>query len=649
MARITTRERWGFTPYSINNRGERDIPLIYLKTARWRNVQGSTGYFVNIPTRPAQYYPVEFNHNFVCWTEITWNAPNNRWDVVRPAGPDYRCDIFEDEVRTAGQVGPIDGEPNPGPRTPTPSTDDEEEGRESENSEGTVETGAPGDTTEEERLANLAESIHINPPAMTTMTEPTEIMTEGATYIRREMVGEINPQTGHWEHRTADDEAALRRAQEPDRPDPPSGGPERLPELPPIRLPQDDQPRRRLPRGGGGFPGGGGYLGGGGVPPGGPPGGGWGPPPMPMPQAHQGKLVGEPPTIYDGDRKKTTLFINEWELYWAVNNDNALMINPYRRAMFFLTYIKGSRVNEWVMAVNRWLARQIQGGINTADEQLWNEVAASFTRRFADSLAKENAQSILRAGVKMKGEDIDAYVVEIEELIRLAEYRFDVPQTIETFMDGLPTGLYQKVLELDRPTTYKQWKQAAINRQQDYIHMKARLKVHHGGMSNSRPRGWMPRQMMPDPNAMDTSAGRTWGRVTGSDEMNPATMPRRGYVPRGGFMQGNQRGGRQQDLREVECYTCHKKGHLSRNCPQHTWNRPNNAQRSWTPRPSQGHEAVVDDRSICNEEPVITARGNTQTPQQQADTWLRGVASAGEDIQELVMRDLVGREGFQNA
>ncbi len=40
----------------------------------------------------------------------------------------------------------------------------------------------------------------------------------------------------------------------------------------------------------------------------------------------------------------------------------------------------------------------------------------------------------------MKGEDIDAYIIEIEELIQLAEYRFDVPQTIETFTDGLPTG-----------------------------------------------------------------------------------------------------------------------------------------------------------------------------------------------------------------
>ncbi|SRR6266571_394069 len=107
---------------------------------------------------------------------------------------------------------------------------------------------------------------------------------------------------------------------------------------------------------------------------------------------------------------------------------------------------------------------------------------------------------------------------------------------------------------------------------------------------------------------------------------------------------------RTRDLHEVECYTCHKKGHLSRNCPQHTWNKSsNNEARNWTSCSSQGCEAVVDDRSICEEEQSFVARSSTQTPQQQADTWLRGVATAGEDVQELVMRDLVGREGFQNA
>ncbi len=91
---------------------------------------------------------------------------------------------------------------------------------------------------------------------------------------------------------------------------------------------------------------------------------------------------------------------------------------------------------------------------------------------------------------------------------------------------------------------------------------------------------------------------------------------------------------------------CHKKGHLCRNCLQHTWNRNNTRQ---TPRSSQGCDAIVDDRSICDEEQTLIARSSTQTLQQQADTWLRGMATAGEDMQELVMRDLVGREGFQNA
>ncbi len=118
----------------------------------------------------------------MCWTKITWNTPQNRWNVERPTGPDYRCDIFEDEVQTAGQVGPVDGQPSQTPRTPAPSTEDEEEG--SKGSKNTVESGAPGNTTKEERLADLAESIHINPPAMATMTEAAEVIVEEPTYLR---------------------------------------------------------------------------------------------------------------------------------------------------------------------------------------------------------------------------------------------------------------------------------------------------------------------------------------------------------------------------------------------------------------------------------------------------------------------------------
>jgi len=92
------------------------------------------------------------------------------WNVVRPAGPDYHCNIFEDKVQTAENIGAIDGHPPPAPRTPAPSTDSQEE-QESEQSDNTIESERPGNTTEEEGLTNLAESIHINSPEMATMTE----------------------------------------------------------------------------------------------------------------------------------------------------------------------------------------------------------------------------------------------------------------------------------------------------------------------------------------------------------------------------------------------------------------------------------------------------------------------------------------------
>jgi len=45
------------------------------------------------------------------------------------------------------------------------------------------------------------------------------------------------------------------------------------------------------------------------------------------------------------------------------------------------------------------------------------DVAMSFTRRFANNLEKENAQALLKKGIKMTGEDIDMYVVQFEELV----------------------------------------------------------------------------------------------------------------------------------------------------------------------------------------------------------------------------------------
>jgi len=74
------------------------------------------------------------------------------------------------------------------------------------------------------------------------------------------------------------------------------------------------------------------------------------------------------------------------------------------------------------------------------------------------------------------------------------------------------------------------------------------------------------------------------------------------------------------------------------------WNKPST---SWPPScPSQGREAIVDDQSIIGEEPD---HNTTMMPQQTASAWLRSVTNEGDEVRDLVMRDLLGKEDFPSA
>ncbi len=155
-------------------------------------------------------------------------------------------------------------------------------------------------------------------------------------------------------------------------------------------------------------------------------------------------------------------------------------------------------------------------------------------------MEKEDAQAQLRRGIKMKEGDIDVYVAQFEELTHMAGYRLDEPQTIDTFTAGLPLNLYLKTFELNQPRTYQQWREAVVKWQQQYVHAKARMDTHKN--TNPRPQigGWAPRGQLSHLDAMDTSAGRTRGRLAGSEEINYHAPP---YAPRGGALQRGRGGG----------------------------------------------------------------------------------------------------------
>src|SRR6266702_6058626 len=107
-------------------------------------------------------------------------------------------------------------------------------------------------------------------------------------------------------------------------------------------------------------------------------------------------------------------------------------------------------------------------------------------------MEKEDAQAQLRKGIKMKDGDINAYVAQFKELARMAGYRLDEPQTIDTFMARLPLNLYLKTFELEQPRTYQQWREVVVKHQQQYVHAQARMDAHKNNNPKPRIGGWAP-------------------------------------------------------------------------------------------------------------------------------------------------------------
>jgi hypothetical protein len=228
------------------------------------------------------------------------------------------------------------------------------------------------------------------------------------------------------------------------------------------------------------------------------------------------------------------------------------MRNTYQQAMLFLTYIQGPIVNKWVKGVNAWLRGQI---INQrwapTDKRLWNEVFDSFNRQFANVMEQEDAQVALAKGLQLEKGDLDKLITEFEQLVHhtagILQYNpiqsailqnligqifateldyigecpqchtgYDVNQDLVLciFTSALPNAMYKYIVRTMPPNTmYEQWRAAAINQQQIYVHMRNRVDCFKTKTKPPPTNNWKPfnnqwRNPQRDPNAMDTSPGR---------------------------------------------------------------------------------------------------------------------------------------------
>jgi hypothetical protein len=61
----------------------------------------------------------------------------------------------------------------------------------------------------------------------------------------------------------------------------------------------------------------------------------------------------------------------------------------------------------------------------------------SFRRQYADNQEQERAENILQRGIRMQGEDLDAYIAKYEGLVLEAGFNLHDRLCLKMFTDGL--------------------------------------------------------------------------------------------------------------------------------------------------------------------------------------------------------------------
>src|SRR3984885_10090246 len=153
----------------------------------------------------------------------------------------------------------------------------------------------------------------------------------------------------------------------------------------------------------------------------------------------------------------------------------------------------------------------------------WQVIEAEYKKAFVDYTEKEKANEELRR-LRMKDENVDAYIAQFRQLAHRGKQRLDEPETQRMFAMGLPGQLRDNCNLINDPRTFDEWAQAAQRNHQIWLRQKSMkpepnvpqklkplTKFHwenNKNNQNSTPKktGGLPRQFnQRDPNAMDTS------------------------------------------------------------------------------------------------------------------------------------------------
>jgi len=187
-----------------------------------------------------------------------------------------------------------------------------------------------------------------------------------------------------------------------------------------------------------------------------------------------GALKGNPPPIFTGDRSTTRKFINNFDLWKALNQQNDIMRKPFSRVVTLLTYMDGSLVDAWKEEQMHKLQEAMDDRAQETDKDLWDSFIERFKMAFTNQNQKEEAYQRL---CKLKqGENLDDFFAKFKQLAHEAGVPLDDKGTIETLKHTMKPPLTRAIIHSPSfdpntqiPWTFKKWEEQARKSHQQWL------------------------------------------------------------------------------------------------------------------------------------------------------------------------------------
>ena len=191
---------------------------------------------------------------------------------------------------------------------------------------------------------------------------------------------------------------------------------------------------------------------------------------------------------------------------------------------------------------------------------------------------------------------------------------------LDRFGSGWNPGLFTAIINNTEPRSWLDWTRAAQKYQQKYLLICTALGLKTGNPTQKlrkKPQtteqwkaAWNSRKNH-DPDAMDTTPGRTRARKIDADE-------------------------RTELMKAGKCFTCKKQGHLSRDCPQKPSQRPRINARAST-------SAQIEDVNSDDEEPSKVRSGKKK---HSASEIIEILKEADEEAKDSIIQEFFMKEDF---